>query len=461
MGPRLTVALRCDGDKRVGAGHVGRCLPIALALRRAGHDALFVGTYGGVAEALLADADLPTVRAAATPAGLPDEVGAALIDHYDVDDQEVAASAAARPVVALRDARAPHGLGPARVLDYHLDAAGGDGLLGPDFAPVDPRLAAARRPARASGRALVALGGSGAGAGALPVLVRGLLETTDLRVDVAGALAPEPHPRVRHVGPLTGLADELAACDLLVCGAGVTAYEAACAGVPAVLVVLAGNQHRVGDAFAAAGLFAVLDGREPLDAAAVTSAVTAARDAPAPPAGPDLVDGYGAARVRDALLALAHDAPAPPVQRYRPAREDDAGLLLAWRNDEAVRAVSHTTHEVSPAEHAAWLERVLADPDRTLLVVEREGEPVGTVRFDRERDEATISVTVAADQRGREVGVKAIRESTELELSARPHLRCVVALVKAENAASQRAFERAGYVRAGLRAASLAYRAVR
>src|SRR4051812_10417834 len=460
MGRRPTVALRCDGDERVGAGHVGRCLPIALALRRAGHDALFVGRYGGVAAALLAAVDLPTVAAPATPAGLPDEIGGALIDHYGIEDEEVASAAAARPVVALRDARAPHALGPARLLDYHLDAAG-DGLLGPDFAPVDPRFAAARRRERTSGRALVALGGSNARARAPPALLPGLLDSSALRVDVAGALAPEPHPRVRHVGPLTGLAGELAACDLLVCGAGVTAYEAACAGVPAVIVVLAGNQRRVGDAFAAAGLYAVLDGRAPLHAAEVTGAVAAAREAPAYDEGPALVDGYGAARVRDALLALANGAPAPAVQRYRPARAADAELLLAWRNDAAVRAVSHTTDEVAPAEHAAWLSRVLADPDRTLLVVERDGEPVGTVRFDREGDEATLSVTVASEQRGRGVGVQAIRESTELELAARPELTRVVALVKAENAASQRAFERAGYVCAGLRAASLAYRAVR
>jgi spore coat polysaccharide biosynthesis predicted glycosyltransferase SpsG/RimJ/RimL family protein N-acetyltransferase len=460
MDRRLTVALRCDGDERVGAGHVGRCLPIALALRRAGCDALFVGRYGGVAAALLAAVDLPTVPAAGTPAGLPDEAGAAVIDHYDIDDEAVARAAAARAVVALRDARAPHAVGPARVLDYHLDATG-DGLLGPDFAPVDPRFAAARRLERASGRALVALGGSGAGADALPALVRGLLESTDLHVDVAGALAPERHPRVRHAGALTGLAGELAACDLLVCGAGVTAYEAACAGVPAVLVVLAGNQRRVGDAFAAAGLFAVLDGREPLDAADVAGAVATARGAPSRDDGPALVDGYGAARVRDALLALANGASGPAVQRYRPARAADADLLLAWRNDAAVRAVSHTTHEVAPAEHAAWLARVLADPDRTLLVVERDGAPVGTVRFDRQGDEATLSVTIAPEQRGRGVGVQAIRESTELELAARPELARVVALVKAENTASQRAFERAGYVRSELRGASVAYRAVR
>ena len=458
MGGRLTVALRCDGDERIGAGHVGRCLPIALALRRTGHDVLFAGRYGGLAQRLLAAAELPTVPASRAAAGIPDEAGAALVDHYETADADIAAAAAARPVIALRDARATHDLGPARVLDYHLDAAGGDGLLGPDFAPVDPRFVAARRPLRTSGRALVALGGSAAGDGALPALVRGLLAGTDLRVDVAGELAPERHPRVCHVGPLSGLAGELAACDLLVCGAGVTAYEAACAGVPAVLVVLADNQRRVGDAFAAAGLSAVLNGQRPLSDDEVARVVATAGGATA---GPALVDGYGAARVRDALLALAYSTPAPIVQRYRSAGAADAGILLAWRNDAAVRAVSHATHAVAPAEHAAWLEHVLADPDRTLLVVERKGHPVGTVRFDRNGGEATISVTVAPGQRGRGVGVQAIREATELELAARPEAACVVALVQAENAASQRAFERAGYVRVGLRGASLAYRAVR
>src|SRR6185437_10731954 len=104
MGRRLTVALRCDGDERVGAGHVGRCLPIAHALRRTGHEAVFVGTYRGVAEQLLAASGVPTLPPAATPAGLPAEAGGALIDHYDISDDDVAAAASARPVVALRDA---------------------------------------------------------------------------------------------------------------------------------------------------------------------------------------------------------------------------------------------------------------------------------------------------------------------------------------------------------------------
>ena len=29
------IALRCDGDAELGAGHVGRCVPIARALRDA------------------------------------------------------------------------------------------------------------------------------------------------------------------------------------------------------------------------------------------------------------------------------------------------------------------------------------------------------------------------------------------------------------------------------------------
>ncbi len=67
--------------------------------------------------------------------------------------------------------------------------------------------------------------------------------------------------------------------------------------------------------------------------------------------------------------------------------------------------MSPPTKKVSPAEHAAWLERVLArTPTARCWWMEREGEPVGTVRFDRERDEATISVTVAADIAGAKSG---------------------------------------------------------
>ncbi len=51
--------------------------------------------------------------------------------------------------------------------------------------------------------------------------------------------------------------------------------------------------------------------------------------------------------------------------------------MLGWRNHPAVRAVSLTTHEIQPAEHAAWW----AARSGTVLIYEEDGIPAGVVIF--------------------------------------------------------------------------------
>ena len=87
----------------------------------------------------------------------------------------------------------------------------------------------------------------------------------------------------------------------------------------------------------------------------------------------------------------------------RPATMDDAGLLLAWRNDPVTRASCRCSEPVDWAEHAAWLERVLADPTREISIHELNGVPVGTTRLDWSDGEAEFSITVAPKYRGRGV----------------------------------------------------------
>ncbi|MDO9408804.1 bifunctional UDP-2,4-diacetamido-2,4,6-trideoxy-beta-L-altropyranose hydrolase/GNAT family N-acetyltransferase [Patulibacter sp.] len=490
----MLIALRCDGGDVLGAGHVGRCLPVAHALARAGHEPVMVGDHDGVALRLLEHAGVarrPPARD--EPCGIPADVEAALVDVYGQGDGQRRAAAALRPLVVVRDALDPTPPPPgAAYLDYHLDAvppaSAGIALCGPDYAPLDPRVAAARQGPH-DGGLLVALGGSTVGTTALEPLLGALLDAGHERLLVAGALVPEPRPGVEHVGPLPGLQDVLGEVSGICCGASVTAYEASAAGTAALLVVLVDNQERVGRVFAP--LTPVLDVRGeprrhsspavapaagplgvggPGPRAAVADGFAAARDAAGglagsslPSRGPALVDGHGAARVRDALLALvAGDHPPEPL-RQRPATTADADLLRRWRNDPGVRAVSVSSDPIAADEHAGWLRRVLADPDRTLLVVERGGVPVATVRFDRDAGsaEAEISVTVDPAARATGLGRRILRESTERELSSRPALRRVTALVHADNAASLRAFGAAGYRPAGTHGAWRTLEAVR
>jgi RimJ/RimL family protein N-acetyltransferase len=481
---RKLIAVRCDGGDVLGAGHVGRCLPVARALARAGHEPVMVGDHDGVALRMLEHAGVARRPPAPDePCGIPADVDAALVDVYGQGDEQRRAAAALRPMVVVRDALDPAPPPPgAAYLDYHLDAVPPEGagiaLCGPDYAPLDPRVAACRQGPH-DGGVLVALGGSTVGTAALEPVIGGLLEAGHERLLVAGALVPEPRPGVEHVGPLPGLQYVLGEVSGICCGASVTAYEASAAGTRALLVVLVDNQERVGRVFAP--LTPVLDVRggpraprgtadPPQGLPGVVSGLDAARDAAGRLAGsalasrgPALVDGHGGARVRDALLALvAGRSPADPL-RQRPATPADADLLRRWRNDPGVRAVSVSPDPIAAEEHAAWLTRVLADPDRELLVIERGGIPVATVRFDRDSSaaEAEISVTVDPGARASGLGRRILREATERELASHRDLRRVRALVHADNEPSLRAFGAAGYRPAGADGAWRTLEAVR
>ena len=69
-----------------------------------------------------------------------------------------------------------------------------------------------------------------------------------------------------------------------------------------------------------------------------------------------------------------------PTGRVRPMVESDLPQLLAWRNDEAVRAAMFSAGLVQPEEHLRWFEAA-AREGLTLLIFEAEGEPRGFVRF--------------------------------------------------------------------------------
>jgi RimJ/RimL family protein N-acetyltransferase len=131
--------------------------------------------------------------------------------------------------------------------------------------------------------------------------------------------------------------------------------------------------------------------------------------------------------------------------RLRPATADDAERLLAWRNDPVTRAASRSTAEVALDEHRGWLERVLADPERHLLIGEAEGRAVGQARFDALDDGAyEISVTVAPEVRGQGLGTALIAAATGWLRETAPGA-AVLAAVRPENAASLAAFRAAGY----------------
>jgi RimJ/RimL family protein N-acetyltransferase len=134
---------------------------------------------------------------------------------------------------------------------------------------------------------------------------------------------------------------------------------------------------------------------------------------------------------------------------FRKAVIEDAPDLLVWRNDPATIANSLTGKPVAPADHFAWIARVLASPDFILLMAEQAGEKLGMVRFDRDGDgqwEVSINLNPAARGRGLAADVLAGAIETAFARSERPPL---IAWVKQSNPASWRIFERCGFAHEG------------
>jgi RimJ/RimL family protein N-acetyltransferase len=134
----------------------------------------------------------------------------------------------------------------------------------------------------------------------------------------------------------------------------------------------------------------------------------------------------------------------------RRATAEDALDVLAWRNDAITRAMSRNADVIDEATHLAWFGQALEDPARILLIGEEGGAKAGMVRFDLGA-ESEVSININPAFRGRGVGA----ELLVLAMSSVDGL--VLAEIKPENVASQRLFERAGFVRSGERDGMLRY----
>jgi RimJ/RimL family protein N-acetyltransferase len=129
----------------------------------------------------------------------------------------------------------------------------------------------------------------------------------------------------------------------------------------------------------------------------------------------------------------------------RPATDDDAARLLAWRNDPRTREASLDTAEVAWDDHVAWYARALADPGRIIVIAELDGEAIGMVRFDRAADLAEVSINLAPEARGRRLAEPVLRAAIERYLEGPDVPAALDAVIRDDNAASIRTFLALGF----------------
>lgn len=473
------IVFRVDASPSIGTGHFVRCATLASTLATRGAEVHFISRElpGHCYERLEArgfrvhclspaagssvESDAAQTRAALAGVANADWL---IVDHYGLDSRwEHEMRPAARRILAIDDlADRAHDCDV--LIDQNLQAAPARysgllppaclQLLGPGYALLPPEFATLRaaRVARDGKvrRVLVCFGGSDPQnhtAAALHALApyAGRLERIEVivgpanphRDHVADACAALPNATF-HCSVLD-MAALIRAADLAIGAGGTMNWERACLGVPTLVFGIADNQRLVLESLIEAGCAAGVPDMAVPDATKMSAWLACLIDNPALLRGlgqrsAALVDGHGVERVADALVPTPLD--------FRRATWEDSENILRWRNDPAVRDVSIDAREIDRESHRAWLQGVLADPRRILLVAERGGEPAGIVRFDLRPPEAAISVyrVPAGDVRG---GL--VRQATAWLRAHQPGIRRIVADVLPENIASLAAFRAAGY----------------
>lgn len=465
------VLLRADATAAIGLGHVMRSIALGQAADAPVHlaasapsEALRRQLAGaGVVLHEVAGAAGSAADAAAT-ADCARSLGAGwvIVDGYAFGDEyEARVRDAGLAVLAFDDHR--HA---AHVADVVLDqnqrcprpstlAASTRFLSGPRY--VCLRREFRRRQANAipssrrrGTRVLVTMGGTDPG-NVTPRILDGLrrLDVAEITVVSSrlaahrGAEGGSDGTRYRFIESPPDMSAVMAEADLAVAGAGATTWELAFMGVPALLVVVAENQQPVARTAVVAGMAECLGVADGVTAGVVATAVRSLMEDPErrrsmAERGRALVDGFGPERVCEAMESRD--------LVIRPLEPDDAATLLQWANEPAVRAVSFSPEPISPTTHARWMAAKMASAhSHCFVALATDDTPIGQVRFDLADDAtAEISVSLSATQRGRGLGARLIRVGLD-ELYRTTETKRVRALIKPDNAASIRAFERAGF----------------
>jgi len=138
------------------------------------------------------------------------------------------------------------------------------------------------------------------------------------------------------------------------------------------------------------------------------------------------------------------------VLRIRPATDDDCRQLWQWANDPEVRRWSFDSARIAWDTHVHWFHGRLADSNcRLYILIDQGDQSMGFVRFDlRDGGCGEVSLSIAADRRGRGYGSEALRLACE-RFFAEVDTAVIVAHIKPDNTPSVRTFERAGFKHEG------------
>ena len=315
---------RCDASRSIGLGHLMRCVAVAQAARRRDCDVHFFTRPTDIARAVLQGYGFAASEVTPRSVGFLDVLSPS--DTLVIDGYEMGAVSRAAAELGIVTAQYDdHGRGsyPTRLVinqnlpvTHEIEAPNGEILVGPAYAAIrdEIREYRTRRRPDIGSRLLIMMGSSDLKKLTGP-LCKLAAESGSFReiIAVVGPSATDDGlpPTVSVVRAPKDPGVIMASASAALSAAGTTTWELMCLGVPTALIQTSEDQVHVATPLARAG--AALQIEDPHSRGEVSSVLSSlasrAMASSLSTRAQELVDGRGADRVVDRLLAAHEDTP--------------------------------------------------------------------------------------------------------------------------------------------------------
>ncbi|MBV7298623.1 UDP-2,4-diacetamido-2,4,6-trideoxy-beta-L-altropyranose hydrolase [Enterovibrio paralichthyis] len=484
----MNIVIRADASQNIGSGHIMRCLVLAEQLKSRGFYVQFacLPLKGNMIPFIEAKGfkvvSLTPPAEDVTPTHDADYLGwlqrtesedasdflrhiknASLVitDHYAIGKvwQGIVKETLKCKLFAIDDLCRTHAadlildqtLGR-QTSEYNSDARV---LVGSEFALLNSRFARLRGRAfdkqlsRENVRVLVSMGGIDQPNATLHTLKQ--LKDTDFNVTVL--LGPKaPHyqdvkrfsdscKNVTHHDFCEDMASLMLQSDLAIGAPGTTSWERACLGLPSLIVPLATNQLDIANQLVKhqAAIRVPLDD---IECSLMPSLKQLQSDwCDYYQANLSICDGLGVYRVIVEIESLfVNDQRTVSLKR---ATEDDIAQVYEWQCHPNTRKYALNPDIPTWEQHVVWMKNKLKrTEDYFYLIINTSGERVGVIRLDRKSQyDYLVSIFIHPDHYGQGIGHQAL----SLVGRVHPHVN-IHATVLADNIASRKLFEKAGYI---------------
>lgn len=138
----------------------------------------------------------------------------------------------------------------------------------------------------------------------------------------------------------------------------------------------------------------------------------------------------------------------PGELSLRRLERKDRELLYSWRDQTPGRSTALETSFITYEDHCEWFRERYSDKDTVILILEKGDKPAGQCRFEKNKEGAVVSASIAKEQRGKGLSKVLLGKALEYLRLNRPDMFPVTAYIRPENTRSKRTFISAGFVEA-------------